>query len=52
MDKRFLMARKILFIPGIISLALNLYLLVYGIASGKSYFAVPRLDSHGPEPPT
>jgi hypothetical protein len=47
MNKILSLSRKILFRTGIISLTINLALLVYGIASGKSYFAVPRIEQRG-----
>jgi hypothetical protein len=42
--------KKIVFAAGVVSLAINAVLLVYGIASGKSYFAVPRIENSGEEP--
>jgi hypothetical protein len=50
MGKILSTARKILFRAGIVSLVINAVLLVYGIASGKSYFAVPRIENSGEEP--
>jgi hypothetical protein len=50
MKKLFPVMKKILFRAGVASLAVNIVLLVYSAASGKSYFTVPRIERRGAEP--